>query len=107
VRASGAHDTELLEAAPPAVGFFPEAEFEESTLTLKPRDRLYLYTDGLFEICNADAEEFGEERLATVFRSASELSLADSIQAVLQQTRSWRGEEAALDDVSILALELT
>jgi sigma-B regulation protein RsbU (phosphoserine phosphatase) len=49
VRARDAQAIELLEAEPPAVGFFPEAEFAEQSVTLEMGDRLYLYTDGLFE----------------------------------------------------------
>jgi len=45
------------------LGVFPEWEYREAQVALQPGDRLVLFTDGITEIENAEAEEFGEQRL--------------------------------------------
>ncbi len=57
------NDCELsLQGAFP-LGLFPDVEFEETTIHLKPGDRCTLFTDGLLEARNAEGELYGFERL--------------------------------------------
>jgi phosphoserine phosphatase RsbU/P len=51
------------------LGVFPDWSYYEQHVDLEPGDRLVLFTDGITEIANADAEEFGEERLMDVLRT--------------------------------------
>jgi len=47
-------------------GHFPNWEYGEEVLPFNPGDRLILFTDGIAECCNANEEDFGEERLAHI-----------------------------------------
>ena len=51
----------LHKARPPAVGFLPDGVFSEQSLHCEPGDRLYFYTDGIFEVTNGAGEELGQE----------------------------------------------
>lgn len=96
----------LHRARPPAVGFIPGAKFKEDALEIKSGDRLYFYTDGIFEISNADGEEFGQDRLLEVFEKAVGLSLDESLKRVVEATREWSGCEPFDDDVSLIGVEV-
>jgi len=64
-RADGS--VESLPSTRPVLGLRLDAMFRSERLTLLAGDRLLLYTDGVTEAENDSGEEFGAERLASVF----------------------------------------
>jgi sigma-B regulation protein RsbU (phosphoserine phosphatase) len=94
-------------ACPPAVGFLPDATFSEQTLQCDGGDRLYFYTDGVFEVENGEGEQFGEERLQEVLENAARDSLQKSLEDVRDAARAWCGEAPFVDDVSLIGVEIT
>lgn len=96
----------ILSPRPPAIGFLPNARFIESTLALKPGDRLLFYTDGIFEATDSSDAEFGEDTLAEAFASSAADGLLQSLDAVIAKARDWRGARAFDDDISMLAVEI-
>ena len=54
----------FIEAKPNLpIGLFDDFQFEMQTMTLKPGDAFFLYTDGLTEARSADNKLFGRERV--------------------------------------------
>jgi phosphoserine phosphatase RsbU/P len=99
----------------PAAGFdvtgFPigvaSAEYKEQSITLGPDDRLFLYTDGLTGVRNADGEHFGIRRLLATLNESRRKPLTDVVSGLLQEVEKWRGEVPRQEDISVLALEWT
>ncbi len=87
-----------------AVGFMPNATFEELTIHLAPGDRLYFYTDGIVEAHNTRGEELGMDRLCTLLRAGLSKDLESSLQGVYTAVRRWNDAHFK-DDVTICALE--
>ena len=87
------------------LGMFDEADYEEATIELAPGDRLYLYSDGIYEERDPKGEEFGRDRFEAALVAARGLPLDASIDAVLDAVRAWSGRERLLDDVAVLAVE--
>lgn len=54
---------ERLGLGGPVLGVIPDAQYEQSRVSLGAGDRLVLFTDGLTEARNSADEEFGEDRL--------------------------------------------
>ena len=83
------------------LGVFANQRFESGAVQLQSGDRIVLYTDGVTEACNADEEEFGEERLLGVLRenrgqSAGEMQ-KQILQAVAEFSRGiWRDDATLL-----------
>lgn len=96
----------ILAMSPPAIGLLPESNFVEHRVTLKPGDRLYLYTDGITETTNADDEEFGVEQLAQRLAADRSAPLSESVESILQNLATWREGEHPADDLSLVAVEL-
>lgn len=102
-RATGATRVIGLNGLP--VGLFPEADYESTSVKLEPGDRLFLYSDGIVECCDADCEAFSEDRFLKLLRSTGENDLRESIGAVEKVLRAWRGVEEFDDDISLLGIE--
>ncbi len=99
-------ETVLDEATPPAIGFFPEPQFVEKNLSLEPGDRLFLYSDGIFEIDDPKGEEWGESRLAAAASRLPDQSIAENLHAVLESAKSWQNHERMGDDVSLIGIDI-
>lgn len=95
-----------LAMSPPAIGIIPTTTFTEHRTTLKPGDRLFLYTDGITEATNENDEEFGDIRLALTLERYRADPLHANIDSLLADLSIWRNGEPPADDLSILAVEL-
>jgi sigma-B regulation protein RsbU (phosphoserine phosphatase) len=96
----------LSPACPPAIGFIPGAKFKEVVVKVTTGDRLYFYTDGIFEMRSKDGEEFGQERMLEALEKAADSPLDESLRRVVEIVREWSGGEPFDDDVSLIGVEL-
>jgi sigma-B regulation protein RsbU (phosphoserine phosphatase) len=103
VRRDGA--TTLHEMSGFPIGFVPDVEFDEESLSLELGDRIYLYSDGVPEAMNADREQFGDEAMKGVLARCRGADLDASVASLLAEVEAWCVPNGPLDDVSILGLE--
>jgi PAS domain S-box-containing protein len=89
------------------IGFIKEASYKERTVSLKSGDRLYLYSDGILEAANSEAEQFGKERIIDTLSNTRKLPLRDSISSLVKEVDGWLGDVRQQDDISVLAVEIT
>ncbi len=82
LRRDGSH--ERLSEGGGVLGVFANQKFESGAVQLQSGDRIVLYTDGVTEACNADEEEFGEERLLGVLRENHGQSAGEMQKRILQ-----------------------
>jgi sigma-B regulation protein RsbU (phosphoserine phosphatase) len=87
-----------------AVGCFANATYEQRSHRLAPSESLYLYSDGAYEIRNADGGMYSlaqfEQLLAQAAPSNSELD------GVIAELKKFRGAGAFDDDVAIMTVRL-
>ena len=88
------------------VGFFADAEYDEYKVSLRPGDRLYLYSDGVTEAMNGEHEDFGIAGLVESLTRTQEAPLDDTVQEVRRAVGRWRGREELDDDLTLLAMEV-
>jgi sigma-B regulation protein RsbU (phosphoserine phosphatase) len=93
-------------ARPPAIGFLPEGAFTEQSLPFAPGDRIYFYTDWIFEVSDADGSEFGQERMREILEGAAGESLEASLRQVVEAARAWSASRTFEDDVSLIGVEI-
>ncbi|HOW61937.1 MAG TPA: SpoIIE family protein phosphatase [Candidatus Contendobacter sp.] len=97
--------TELIGGGGFPVGMLPELEYDAITFDLAPGDRLFLYSDGVTECANAQAELFAETRLMALLAATADLPVAAVAERVGQALREWQGDENHQDDITLLILE--
>lgn len=86
------------------LGMFCQAEFSATRLRMEIGDTLFLYTDGLSETQQGD-DEYGVDRVTQVVRQQSDRKPPEMIAACLSDVRSWSGQAAQSDDLTMLVIQ--
>jgi sigma-B regulation protein RsbU (phosphoserine phosphatase) len=91
----------------PALGIFPEAAYPTFQIPLAPGDLVLLFTDGLFEVVDADGkEEYGQERLLAAARQRLRLPPDRLCDELIAEVRAFSGAAEFNDDVCLLGMEV-
>lgn len=106
VRQNG--DVEWLSGGGIILGIMPQATYEQSTRRVEPGDTLVLYSDGVTEARQPNAdEEFGEERLASIVAELRGQPAASIVEGVIQRLTAWMDGVPAADDVTLVVARRT
>jgi sigma-B regulation protein RsbU (phosphoserine phosphatase) len=79
-----------------------DAEQESANLHLEQGDILALISDGVYEYNNLSGEEFGEERVAAIFRANHELSMSELSRQLIAAAMEFGGEAPQADDITLV-----
>ena len=91
------------------VGIVKGATYRAIEHEFRRKDRLVLFTDGLFEEFNDDEEEFGEERLWDFLEKNRNMEIQSMLRYLLKTIRSFLGdpEKVSLhDDITLIGIEI-
>ena len=103
VRYSG--EVEMHEATGIPIGVLEQASYDEGRVQLQPGDRLFAYTDGIYEERDIDDEEFGFDRLRQALADSRREVLAVAIDGLIDRLGDWHGGRHFRDDVTLLGVE--
>lgn len=87
-----------------ALGFEPGLSFERTDLAMQPGDALVIYTDGVNEAFNPQAECYGNERLLRDLAAFAHQPAPAVTAGLLQQVRAFAAGAPQSDDIAILVL---
>ncbi len=85
------------------LGMLPGMAYTSETAVLEPESRLLFYTDGLTEVFRGE-EEFGEERLLSVFSKCPSQKADDILDALWTELKAFAAGGPQSDDMTALAL---
>lgn len=103
VLASG--EAKLLPTSGRPIGFDESTQYKEQLLQLAPGDRLYLYSDGVWEMSDKRKQMFGPCQLLSTLKEIRGLPLQEGLEVVLERARRWSGMPDFNDDASLLGVE--
>jgi sigma-B regulation protein RsbU (phosphoserine phosphatase) len=86
------------------VGIFPDAKYEQETITLDAGDLVVVFSDGVTEAFNADWEEFGNDRLIECVRANAALSPVALLEQIMTAVRRFVKDAVQSDDVTVVVL---
>lgn len=89
-----------------ALGVLANAAYTTKTISLQPKEGLFLYTDGITEAMNKNYLEFGEDRLLNSLKQPMK-NAKDVTQRVINDVKSFAADLAQSDDLTVLALYYT
>jgi phosphoserine phosphatase RsbU/P len=87
-----------------ALGIIEEISYESKTITLKPSDVLFLYTDGVTEAMNKGEELYSDSRLERLLITLQTASVGEMIHSVVGNVHEYSKEVEQSDDITVLAL---
>ena len=103
LHSDGQHEELPLTGGLP-LGIAEDEEFTEKTITLRPDDTLFVYTDGITEAINANGEEFGTPRLVEELISQASRELPTLNDYIYDQVSNFAHGVAQFDDLTALSL---
>ncbi|TGK50223.1 serine/threonine protein phosphatase [Leptospira kanakyensis] len=100
------NEIQLLEKTGRMMGLKKQTHYGQSELHWETGDRLFLFTDGVFEAFNPKEEEFGEEKAYALFQSTRNLSLDAAEDHLLKTLQIFLNGQDRQDDLTILGIDL-
>ncbi|TGK53251.1 7TM diverse intracellular signaling domain-containing protein [Leptospira bouyouniensis] len=98
--------TTLLPKTGRMIGLKKQTHYENKRLNFGTGDRLFVFTDGVYEVVNQKEEEFGEEQLHHHLLETRELPLFDVLDRLLKTLQNFQKTEERQDDLTILGFDL-
>lgn len=91
----------------PALGLFESSVYATTSVPLAPGDLVLLFTDGLFEVADAQGgEDYGQKRLLDAARRRLDHPLPVLLDELLDEVRAFAGGAEFTDDVCLLGIEV-
>lgn len=95
---NGSDEVALLESGGYPIGLFPEAEYEDTSVSVDPGDLFAVYTDGITDALNREDEDFGEARLRRVLSRNRDRSSEEILERILASVRDFSLGVEQFDD---------
>ncbi len=106
IRQIPGREPEVITLRGMAIGWTPDADFEQTTITLCPGERLCFYSDGVPEAMDPDRKQFGNDRLIETLVDTRAFPLQEGVGHLVSKVEQWCGETGPMDDVTIVAMEI-
>jgi sigma-B regulation protein RsbU (phosphoserine phosphatase) len=87
------------------IGFSVEAVYPTTSVSVQPGDRLYLFSDGIYEVMNAHREIWGRKRLQEAFECVAHQQMMGGLKNIIEMSRGWNHRDSFEDDVALVGLE--
>lgn len=100
---SSAQGLRQLDSDGMMIGVVPEYEVENSRTSLEAGDKVYLYSDGVYEIEKSDGRIWGHDAFIEAMSITTDEPRIEQIRRV---TQAIRGGDQYADDYSIVELEI-
>jgi len=91
-----------LEGEGLVAGLLPKAKYEQQEFQVRPGDLIAIFSDGIPEAEDAQQQEFGEARLASLLTQHATKPLDEIIQIILKAIADWAHDPDARDDTTIV-----
>ena len=98
---------ERLQAGGIPLGIQANAPYESGTVTLQSGDWLVIFTDGVIEAENVQAEEYGEARLLTMLHANVTAAPQLLLNTIMLDLDRFVGNAPQHDDVTLMLLKAT
>ena len=104
---SAEHPSRWLTHASCPLGFDPSARFTNDHVSLKVADRLFLLSDGIYEVSSPSGELWGRSRFQEAIDAGKQTSLSATIASCFAAARGWQQAQHFPDDAAVVGIELT
>jgi len=99
-------EVETVKAEGFPLGMFPNATYEEFSLSTRPGDSLVFFSDGIVDAQNAKGEMFGDERLVAIVKKHHQKSASKIADIILSEVGKFQGRCDRFDDETVVVLRV-
>lgn len=96
----------VLDDTGPPLGWFADALYPVTEMTLDPGDFLLLLTDGIEEAFDPAGRQFGRQRVIDVLRRTHDQPVARIVEAIHRTVRDFHGAASPHDDATVLVARI-
>jgi sigma-B regulation protein RsbU (phosphoserine phosphatase) len=89
----------------PALGLFPESDYQTFSRATNPHDLFLMFTDGVFECSNSDDVEFGQARLKQLVEANQSTDLHTLMALIASTIKQYSEPHGLDDDVCLVGVE--
>ncbi len=87
------------------IGFSRDEVYGTESITVNAGDRMYLFSDGIYEVMNAQEEIWGRKRLQEALEEIADQPLQSGLSRIIEESRTWNAQAGFEDDVALLGVE--
>ena len=87
------------------VGVHDEPAFEARPVALDPGDRLFVFSDGIYEVRNPAGEIYGEDRLCALVERLRHHATQTLVERIMSDLKTWAATPDLDDDISLIVME--
>lgn len=88
------------------LGFDQSTTYFTEEAQIGPGDRLYVLSDGLYEVPASNGELWGQDRLEQTVRTFGHRPLTEVVSGTIAEVIRWQGHDHFPDDVALMGVEL-
>ncbi len=105
------HDGRVVPLTPhltnnPALGLFPESDYQTFSRAINKHDLFLMFTDGVFECSDGDGVEFGQARLQQLLEANQSTDLHTLMDLIVNTINQYARPHGLDDDICLVGLEL-
>ena len=98
--------TEHVMLKAPPLGSFPDFQYEQKVVALKPGDTVLFLSDGLEETFNNREQMLGERRVRKLFKEMAHEKPRKIVDHLANAAKSWANGETQRDDITIMVIKM-
>ena len=97
-----------IELSPQAtfLGFFDSVEYTTNSLPLKKGDRVFFYTDGIYESQNKKEEQYGMDRFRAFIQNKTGEDIQQVLNLIFEDVVNFMGNQQFDDDLTLVGLHI-
>jgi phosphoserine phosphatase RsbU/P len=88
------------------LGFDQSTTYLTTELPVRSGDRLYMLSDGLYEVPASSGELWGQDRLKKTVHMFGHRPLTEVVSDIITEAVRWQGHEHFPDDVALMGVEI-
>jgi sigma-B regulation protein RsbU (phosphoserine phosphatase) len=99
-------EIETIRAEGFPLGMFPNATWEEFSISTQPGDSLVFFSDGIVDAQNSAGDMFGNDRLLATVKKHQHKSASKLAESILTDVGRFQGKKDRFDDETVVVLRV-
>lgn len=87
------------------IGIMEDVDYQQAKVKFDPGDIVFIYSDGITEMRNADKDEYGLNRVQRFLLENHHMNAKEIVENLVEDVEKFRGDVPPHDDMTVLVLK--